>query len=75
MPELVKLYKNLHDKELQHMLYKTKEGLQKKLLILVGIIFQTMSTNVSLLSITKIQMIILLFVEGITVNIALENNK
>ena len=75
MPELVKLYKNLHDKELQHMLYKTKEGLQKKLLIVVGIIFQTMSTNVSLLSITKIQMIILLFVEGITVNIALENNK
>lgn len=30
MPELVKLYKNLHDKELQHMLYKTKEGLQKE---------------------------------------------
>lgn len=30
MTELVKLYKNLHDKELQHMLYKTKEGLQKE---------------------------------------------
>ena len=30
MLELVKLYKNLRDKELQHMLYKTKEGLQKE---------------------------------------------
>ena len=30
MPELVKLYKNLRDKELQHMLYKTKEGLQNE---------------------------------------------
>ena len=30
MPKLVKLYKNLRDKELQHMLYKTKEGLQKE---------------------------------------------
>ena len=27
MPELVKLYKNLQDKGLQHMLYKTKTGL------------------------------------------------
>ena len=30
MPESVKLYKNLKDKELQHMLYKTKEGLQNE---------------------------------------------
>ena len=30
MPELVKFYRNLRDKELQHMLYKTKEGLQKE---------------------------------------------
>ena len=30
MPEVVKLYKNSRDKELQHMLYKTKEGLQKE---------------------------------------------
>ena len=30
MPKLVKLYKNLRDKELQHMLYKTKEGIQKE---------------------------------------------
>ena len=30
MPELVKLYRNLRDKELQHMLYKTKEGLQNE---------------------------------------------
>ena len=30
MPELVRLYKNLRDKELQHMLYKTKDGLQKE---------------------------------------------
>ena len=30
MPELVKLYKNLRDLELNHMLYKTKEGLQKE---------------------------------------------
>ena len=37
MPELVKLYKNLRDFQLNNMLYKTKEGLQKeyrKLLIL-----------------------------------------
>ena len=27
MPEIVKLYRNLRDKELQHMLYKTKTGL------------------------------------------------
>ena len=30
MPELVKLYKNLRDLGLEHMLYKTKEGLQKE---------------------------------------------
>lgn len=30
MPELVKLYKNLRDLDLKHMLYKTKEGLQKE---------------------------------------------
>ena len=30
MPELVMLYKNLRDKELQHMLYKTKDGLQNE---------------------------------------------
>ena len=30
MPELVKLYKNLRDLDLGHMLYKTKEGLQKE---------------------------------------------
>ena len=30
MPELVKLYKNLRDIDLGHMLYKTKEGLQKE---------------------------------------------
>lgn len=30
MPELVKLYKNLRDLDLSHMLYKTKEGLQKE---------------------------------------------
>ena len=28
MPELVKLYKNLRDLDLSHMLYKTVEGLQ-----------------------------------------------
>ena len=30
MTELVKLYKNLRDLDLCHMLYKTKEGLQKE---------------------------------------------
>ena len=30
MPEIVKLYKNLRDLDLSHMLYKTKEGLQKE---------------------------------------------
>ena len=30
MPELVKLYKNLRDLDLSHMLYKTKDGLQKE---------------------------------------------
>ena len=30
MSELVKLYKNLRDLDLGHMLYKTKEGLQKE---------------------------------------------
>ena len=30
MPELVKLYKNLRDLDLKHMLYKTVEGLQKE---------------------------------------------
>ena len=30
MPELVKLYKNLRDLDLGHMLYKTKEGLQNE---------------------------------------------
>ena len=30
MPELVKLYRNLRDLDLSHMLYKTKEGLQKE---------------------------------------------
>lgn len=30
MPELVKLYKNLRDFQLNNMLYKTKEGLQKE---------------------------------------------
>ena len=30
MAELVKLYKNLRDFELNHMLYKTKEGLRKE---------------------------------------------
>ena len=30
MPELVKLYKNLRDLGLYHMMYKTKEGLQKE---------------------------------------------
>ena len=30
MPEVVKLYKNLRDLDLSHMLYKTKEGLQKE---------------------------------------------
>ena len=30
MPELVKLYRNLPDLDLSHMLYKTKEGLQKE---------------------------------------------
>ena len=30
MPELVRLYKNLRDLDLSHMLYKTKEGLQKE---------------------------------------------
>ena len=28
MPELVKLYKNLRDLDLKHILYKTVEGLQ-----------------------------------------------
>ena len=28
MPEVVKLYKNLRDLDLKHMLYKTVEGLQ-----------------------------------------------
>ena len=30
MSELVKLYKNLRDLDLGHMIYKTKEGLQKE---------------------------------------------
>ena len=30
MPELVRLYKNLRDLDLGHMLYKTKEGLQNE---------------------------------------------
>ena len=30
MPELVKLYKNLRDFQLNNMLYKTKEGLQNE---------------------------------------------
>ena len=30
MLEIVKLYKNLRDLDLGHMLYKTKEGLQKE---------------------------------------------
>ena len=30
MPEIVKFYKNLRDSGLSHMLYKTKEGLQKE---------------------------------------------
>ena len=30
MSELVKLYKNLRDLDLSHMLYKTKEGLQNE---------------------------------------------
>lgn len=30
MPELVKLYKNLRDLDLGHMLYKAKEGLQNE---------------------------------------------
>ena len=30
MPELVKIYKNLRDLGLEHMLYKTKEGLQNE---------------------------------------------
>ena len=30
MPELVKLYKNLRDLDLGHMLYKTKEGIQNE---------------------------------------------
>ena len=30
MPELVKLYRNLRGLDLSHMLYKTKEGLQKE---------------------------------------------
>ena len=30
MTELVKLYKNLRDLDLCHMIYKTKEGLQKE---------------------------------------------
>ena len=30
MPELVKLYRNLRDFQLNNILYKTKEGLQKE---------------------------------------------
>ena len=30
MPELVKLYKNLRDFQLNNILYKTKEGLQEE---------------------------------------------
>ena len=30
MPELVKLYRNLRDSALNHMLYKSIEGLQKE---------------------------------------------
>ena len=30
MPEIVKLYKNLRDLDLGHMIYKTKEGLQNE---------------------------------------------
>ena len=30
MTEIVKLYKNLRDSGLSHMLYKTKDGLQKE---------------------------------------------
>ena len=30
MTEIVKLYKNLRDLDLGHMIYKTKEGLQKE---------------------------------------------
>ena len=30
MPEIVKLYKNLRDLDLYHMIYKTKEGLQNE---------------------------------------------